>query len=112
MSPVSSCVKKPHLHARTKYDKIPAESPATGEVGLVRDSVYGPGRDNWNVSLFKSFTFSEERGSRVELRLETFNLFNHTQFKDVSSSFSSSNFGSVTSTYDPRTIQLGAKLYF
>ena len=33
-SPIRSCAKKPHLHASTKYDKIPAESLAIGEVGL------------------------------------------------------------------------------
>ena len=118
---VDNGTNRPNVSGNVSYPQTLAQwfnpgafsSPTIGSWGsLVRDSVYGPGRDNWNVSLFKSFTFSEERGSRVELRLETFNLFNHTQFKDVSSSFSSSNFGSVTSTYDPRTIQLGAKLYF
>ncbi|MGI9069777.1 MAG: carboxypeptidase regulatory-like domain-containing protein [Bryobacteraceae bacterium] len=87
--------------------------PAPGEWGnLKKGVVRGPGRDNWNVSLFKSFLFSEKRGSRFELRVETFNTFNHTQFHDVSSSKSASNFGQVTSTWDPRVFQLGAKLYF
>jgi len=30
-------------------------------------------RQNWNMSLFKSFVFNEARGSRFEIRLETFN---------------------------------------
>jgi hypothetical protein len=86
--------------------------PAVGQFGnLGKGAVRGPGRDNWNLSLFKSFNFNE-RGSRLEFRFETFNTFNHTQFKDVSSSFSSSNFGAVTSTWDPRTLQLGMKLMF
>ncbi len=87
-------------------------TPAIGEFGnLEKGFVRGPGRHNWNVSLFKSFVFNE-RGSRFEFRAESFNTFNHTQFHDVSSSFSSSNFGAVTSTFDPRVIQLGAKLIF
>jgi hypothetical protein len=87
--------------------------PAPGQWGnLKKGVVRGPGRDNWNVSLFKSFIFSETRGSRFELRVETFNTFNHTQFHDVSSSKSATNFGQVTSTWDPRVFQLGAKLYF
>ncbi len=77
-----------------------------------RNSVYGPGRQNWNLALFKSFVFSESRGSRLEFRAETFNTFNHTQFKDVSSTFSASNFGDVTTAHDPREIQLGVKLIF
>src|ERR1035437_3423359 len=62
--------------------------------------------------LFKSFTFSEARGSRLEFRAETFNSFNHTQFNGVSTGFSSSDFGHVTSTYNPRNLQLGLKLMF
>ena len=88
-------------------------SPALGAWGnLAKGALRGPGRDNWNISLFKSFLFSETRGSRFELRVETFNTFNHTQFNNVSTSFSSSNFGQVTSTWDPRVFQLGAKICF
>ena len=75
-------------------------------------SIYGPGRHNWNLSLFKSFTFSEARGSRLEFRSETFNTFNHTQFQNVSTTFTASDFGQVTSTYLPRNVQLGVKLMF
>jgi hypothetical protein len=87
--------------------------PALGAWGnFPARSIYGPGRHNWNLSLFKSFTFSEARGSRLELRLETFNAFNHTQFQNISTSFSDSRFGQVTSTYNPRNVQLGVKLMF
>ncbi len=88
-------------------------APAVGQWGnLPVDSVYGPGRDNWNLSLFKSFVFSEERGSSLEFRVETFNVFNHTQWQNIGSQFTNPNFGQVTSTYDPRNIQLGIKLLF
>jgi hypothetical protein len=87
--------------------------PALGAWGnLAVGAVRGPGRDNWDVSLFKDFILSESRGTRFELRIETFNTFNHTQFEDVSGSYSSSNFGQVTSVWDPRVFQLGAKFYF
>ena len=87
--------------------------PAMGAWGnFPRGSVYGPGRYNWNLSLFKSFTFNEARGSRLEFRVETFNTFNHTQFNAVSSSYTASDFGQVTSTYNPRNLQLGLKLLF
>jgi hypothetical protein len=87
--------------------------PALGAWGnLGKGAIRGPGRDNWNLSLFKSFLLSETRGSRFELRFESFNAFNHTQFKTVSSTFSNSNFGQVTDTADPRVLQLGAKLIF
>ena len=87
--------------------------PAPGAWGnLTKGAVRGPGRDNWNISLFKDFVISETRGSRFELRIESFNTFNHTQFNGISTSYSASNFGHVTSVWDPRVFQLGAKLYF
>ncbi len=87
--------------------------PASGAWGnLPKGSIRGPGRDNWDLSLFKNFVFNEARGTMFELRFESFNTFNHTQFNAVSSTFSNSNFGQVTSAWDPRVFQLGAKLYF
>jgi hypothetical protein len=83
---------------------------AWGDAG--HNSLRGPGRDNWNISLFKSFVLSESRGSRFELRVETFNTWNHTEFNQVSNALGSSNFGSVTSAFDPRIFQLGGKIYF
>jgi hypothetical protein len=82
------------------------------------DAVRGPGRDNWNLSLFKNFVINQERGSRIELRIETFNTWNHTQFQGdannggISLNQGASNFGSVTSAFDPREFQFGLKLFF
>jgi hypothetical protein len=88
-------------------------NPAVGSFGnLGHNAARGPGRDNWNLSLFKSFVFSETRGSRLEFRVETFNTWNHTQFNQVSNNFGSSNFGQFTSAFDPRVLQVGLKLYF
>jgi hypothetical protein len=83
---------------------------AWGDAG--HNSLRGPGRDNWNLSLFKSFVLSEARGSRLELRVESFNTWNHTEFNQVSTSLGSSNFGQITSAFDPRVFQLGGKIYF
>jgi hypothetical protein len=87
--------------------------PAIGQWGsLTKGAIRGPGRNNWNVSLFKNFVFNEKRGTMLEFRVESFNSFNHTQFNGVSTSYSASNFGSVTSAFDPRVFQLGVKLKF
>jgi hypothetical protein len=86
-----------------------------------RNSVRGPGRDNWNLALFKNFVFSQERGSSLQFRAEIFNVWNHTQFQGdtinnggngVSSSFGAGDFGQIKNAFDPRTIQLALKLYF
>jgi hypothetical protein len=87
--------------------------PSLGDWGTAgHNSLRGPGRDNWNLSLFKSFVLSESRDSRFELRAESFNTWNHTEFNRVSNALGSKNFGQVTSAFDPRVFQFGAKVYF
>jgi len=88
---------------------------------LGKNTVIGPGRNNWDLSLFKNFTWGENR--TIQFRFETFNSFNHTQFQGVNTGCSSSvqpgevcgtgaNFGQVNSTWSPRIIQLGLKIMF
>jgi hypothetical protein len=97
--------------------------PAPGSFGnFHRNSVYGPGVSNFNMSLFKNFNFTESL--RLQLRFEAYNVFNHTQWGNVNTSlsaptsgttFSGANAGSsgqITSTRDPRQLQLGGKFYF
>ena len=62
------------------------------------------------MSLFKQFHFTEQTG--LEVRLETFNTFNHTQFAGVDASITSSTFGAVTSANSPRNLELGMRLFF
>jgi len=115
---VSGSVSYPHT-AGQWFNPAGFSNPAAGTWGdLGFDGVRGPGRDNWNLSLFKSFLISESRGSRFELRAESFNTWNHTQFGasgtngGISTAFGSSNFGAVTNAYDPRVFQFGGKLIF
>jgi len=88
-------------------------APALGQWGnMGADGIWGPGRFNTNLSIFKSFVLSEKRGSKLELRGECFNAFNHTQFTTVGTSFPAGNFGQVTATADARAFQLGMKAIF
>lgn len=88
-------------------------APAPLQFGSAgRDSVVGPGRANFNMALFKSFALPWREGSAIELRFESYNTFNHTQFNGVQTTFGNGNFGQVTSVYDPRVLQLGAKFLF
>jgi hypothetical protein len=48
----------------------------------------------------------------VQLRFESFNTFNHTEFLNVDQNSADANFGHVTSAYDPRVLQLGGKFSF
>jgi len=98
--------------------------PANGTFGTFhRNTIYGPGVDNWNFSVFKNFIFNEN--TRFQLRFEGYNVFNHTQWGNINNSLSSSqaagttysggnagSSGQITSVRDPRTLQLGGKFYF
>ena len=77
-----------------------------------KDAVVGPGLFNWNLSLFKEFRITQGEGPRIQLRAESYNTFNHTEFNGINTGYTDGNFGQVTSTYDPRTFQFGAKFLF
>ena len=77
-----------------------------------KDAVVLPGLFNWNLSLFKSIPLTAKEGPNLELRFESFNTFNHTEWNAIDANTADSNFGQITSTYDPRTLQFGAKLHF
>jgi hypothetical protein len=79
---------------------------------LTYDAVRLPYRQNWNMSVFKNFVFSEARGSRLEIRLETFNTWNHTQFTSMDTGFGSGTFGRFNGAAPARIIQLGGKISF
>jgi hypothetical protein len=86
--------------------------PNQGWGNAGKDSVVGPGLFNWNLSLFKTIPLTSGEGPRIELRFESFNTFNHTQFQGLDTGSHDGNFGKVTSVYDPRTLQLGGKFVF
>jgi hypothetical protein len=77
-----------------------------------RDSAVGPGIFNWNLSLAKTIPFTAHEGPRIELRFESFNTFNHTDFQGVDTNSHDGNFGAVTNDYGPRTMELGGKIIF
>jgi len=91
------------------FQVAPLGSPGNAK----RRFFYGPGIENWDLALLKSIAFRESRS--LELRLETFNTFNHAQFDGASSvngNFTSSTFGQVVSAASPRIAQLAAKFNF
>ena len=62
------------------------------------------------MALGKTTKITESK--ELQLRLESFNLFNHTQFQNPSGEINSSQFGLVTSARSARVVQLGAKFLF
>jgi hypothetical protein len=93
--------------SKTSFAKA---TPGTfGNTG--RDSFHGPGVNFSNIALMKDIPIKE--AMRIELRLETFNTFNHVNFNLPSGNVNSSLFGRVTGdTLGPRLVQLAGKFYF
>jgi hypothetical protein len=75
-----------------------------------KDAVVGPGRTNFTTALYKSFAFGET--AHAELRADSFNTFNHTQFNSFNTNLTSGNFGFTNGTQDPREFELGFKVVF
>jgi hypothetical protein len=110
--------------------------PVPNSLGLEsgRNYLVGPGINNFDLTVSKSFSITE--GSKLELRVDAFNVFNHTQFSGVNATlnvtsitnytptnlpydangnfiFANRNgFGTINGARDPRILQLVARLTF
>jgi hypothetical protein len=96
-------------------------APTPGTFNLqhgVRNNIYGPGLQNWNLALLKSFPVYKENA--FEFRAEAYNFINHPNLAAIGSTGgldltpNTGLFGKVTgkSTSNPRTLQVGARYRF
>src|SRR5213075_97523 len=73
----------------------------------------GPGLKNLDMSIFKNVNFDRDRGRRLEIRGEAFNVTNTPIFADPNVTVGSSSFGVITGLHNsPRTLQVALKLSF
>ncbi len=73
--------------------------PAQGTLGNAPKDVFrGPGRNNFDTSIFKNFKLTEKL--RGQFRAEAYNVFNHTQFTSVDTTVRFDN--RVGATYGQR----------
>ena len=85
--------------------------PAYGSFGNAgRNILEGPGYANVNLALLKHVRFGAS--TRLQLRLEAFNLFNRTNFNLPDNFLGSPTVGQILSAQSPRRLQLGARLLF
>lgn len=86
-------------------------APAYGYFGdSTPGSLYGPGTIGFDMALYKDFHIKER--NMVEFRAESFNIFNHTNFSGVDTTFGSGNYGRVTSARDPRILEFSLRYQF
>ena len=75
-----------------------------------RNGLRGLSRTNLDLTVSKHFIIRE--GFEVELRGDAFNVVNHTEFKSPDVVLTDPTFGVVSTTYDPRILQLALHLQF
>jgi hypothetical protein len=76
-----------------------------------RTVMSGPGLDNSDVGVEKSFTFADSKFPTLQLRAEMFNAWNHTQFQQPDAmAGDGANFGRISAALPPRLIQVSLKL--
>ncbi len=73
-------------------------------------SILGPGYGDWDLSLFKNVQI--KNSLNMQLRAESFNAFNRTNFSGVATTLGLTNYGQVTSAGPARVLQLAAKIRF
>jgi hypothetical protein len=81
---------------------------------LAQNTQPGFGINNWDFSAIKNFAIPKlGEASRLQIRFEFFNFFNHTQFINPSATITTpATFGIVTGANPPRIGQIAAKLYW
>jgi len=91
------------------FQPVPQGAVRAGNAG--RGVVRGPGYSKWDVSLYKNIPIHER--AQLQLRLETFNTFNHPNPSGIASlNITSAAFGQINSYRDPRLVQIAGKFTF
>jgi Carboxypeptidase regulatory-like domain/TonB-dependent Receptor Plug Domain len=118
-NPLATCVPSSSIYPATSQV---VANPALRTYGsLPRNFFRGPGRTNLDMAFSKSTAITER--VKLDIRADFFNIFNHAEFANPSTSVSSRNFGRITRTGDPaaggnpadpkeRVIQLAARFSF
>jgi Carboxypeptidase regulatory-like domain/TonB dependent receptor len=90
---------------------VPGSLASFGNLG--RNTVRGPGINNWDISFLKRTSLTEFKS--LEFRAELFNAFNHAQFLTSGTSTNqgfSGTFGQISKTRGPRIVQFALKFYY
>jgi Carboxypeptidase regulatory-like domain len=88
-----------------------AQNCVPGTFGTAnRRFFHGPGFNNTDFGLLKHTVIKENLA--FDLRIEFFNIFNHTQFKNPNGNISDGTFGVVSDTRPPRIGQFSIKFFW
>ncbi len=100
------------LNAYFNVGAFSAPAPLTLGTSSKTPDIQGPGWVNLDFSLHRSIRIPITEQTRIELRGECFNCFNHTNFNPPVGIFGTSTFGQITSALPGRTLQIAGKFWF
>lgn len=87
--------------------------PPAGDFGNAgRNTIPGPGMVNFNMSLMRIVTLAQEKGIRLNFRIEANNIFNHPNYTGIATTVDATNYGRVTSVGGMRTLSMTMRLMF
>jgi hypothetical protein len=108
----SSDPRRQNLQQYLNPDAVAIATAAAPFGNLGRNRVYGFPLYQTDLSIQKNFKIPMNEVSRLNFRAEFFNLFNKTNFNAPVIDRRNGAYGRVTSTFDPRLIQLALKFTF
>lgn len=85
--------------------------PTTSWGNVSRNSERGPAFYQADLGLHKAFPLWND-SSNFDFRAEAFNVLNKVNYAQPNSTFNTGGFGSITTAYPPRQLQLAAKVIF
>jgi hypothetical protein len=86
------------------------EPASSGTQAATRCAARGSGRWTWSPPRSSRSRCGDQ--TRLQFRFEAFNLLNRANFRAPNANRNSANYGTITSTFDARQMQVGAKLSF
>jgi hypothetical protein len=107
-------------HGVRYFNPAAFAEPAIGTIGNAGTNVmYGPGYINWDMTLTRRILLGRESRS-LQMKVEAFNVFNHTEFTGVNSGYifnaqgvnTNANIGALTGERGPRVLALELRVQF
>ena len=99
----------------TYFNKACFVAPSTvfsfGNLSRTDNALRGPGQANFDLAMFKDTQLTEKFA--LQLRVESFNLFNRVQFGNPNTAIGNSQAGQITTQLNqPRLLQLSGRINF
>ncbi len=87
-----------------------AQAPAGFYGNLGRNTLQGPGMEEWDMTFNKNFRIGER--ANASLQFGFFNIFNHVNLNNPNATVGSPNIGTITGDLAPRVVQMGIDISF